>query len=230
MYAWSLGHIYTTWDGSDSDLQLKCGWLSQMVNISLFQFYGLCLKGFGSENGPLLRRSKSVPMRQQVLSQQIMVRPAPEYQTNHMLQLPKSSYPIGMHTLKYTHQTFVDGQTDHMTWVSQVLLQKRKGPCHMVEWGCDTESCVLSLSSFSHLSFPSAKSNTDCKWRVRRKPRVSVCESECVCLPRRWGAQTFIQSLAQCSLCRKDIRNKKQTWRFRSRLPELLRKTFRWCH
>lgn len=42
----------------------KCGWLSQTVNISLFQFYGLCLKGFGSENGPLLKRRKSVPMRQ----------------------------------------------------------------------------------------------------------------------------------------------------------------------
>lgn len=50
---------------------LKCGWLSQMANISLFQFYRSCLKGFGLENRPLLKRRKSVPIRQQILSQQI---------------------------------------------------------------------------------------------------------------------------------------------------------------
>lgn len=56
--------------------------------------------------------------------------------------------------------------------------------------------------------------------------RVSHCLSDC-CLS---DSQSFIQPLAQCSLCRKDIRNKKQTWRFRSRRPELWRKTFRGCH
>ena len=30
-----------------------------MANLALFQFYGLCLKGFGSKNGPLLERRKS---------------------------------------------------------------------------------------------------------------------------------------------------------------------------
>lgn len=55
---------------------------------------------------------------------------------------------------------------------------------------------------------------------------VSHCLSDC-CLS---DSQSFIQPLAQCSLCRKDIRNKKQTWRFRSRRPELWRKTFRGCH
>lgn len=57
-------------------------------------------------------------------------------------------------------------------------------------------------------------------------PCVSHCLSDC-CLS---DSQSFIQPLAQCSLCRKDIRNKKQTWRFRSRRPELWRKTFRGCH
>lgn len=52
----------------------------------------------------------------------------------------------------------------------------------MVEWGCDTEPRVHSLPSLSHKSSPSANSNTDGKWRVKRKQSVSVCVSVCVFL------------------------------------------------
>lgn len=52
----------------------------------------------------------------------------------------------------------------------------------MVERSCDTEPCVLSLPSLSHIPFPSANSNTDCKRRVRGRQSVSMCESVCVFL------------------------------------------------
>lgn len=107
--------------------------------------------------------------------------PAPECQADRMLQLPKSSDPLGVHAPQYSHQTLTGRQEDrHKTWVSKVLLTKREGPCHMVEWGCDIEPCVRSLPSLSHISFPSANSNTNGKWRVRGKQSVSVCESVCV--------------------------------------------------
>lgn len=40
--------------------------------------------------------------------------PAPECQADHMLQLPKSSHPLGVHTPQYSHQT-LNRQTGRQT-------------------------------------------------------------------------------------------------------------------
>lgn len=89
----------------------KCAWLSQMVHILLFPFYGSCLKGFGSENRRLLQRTKSASIRQWVSSQHILVCPTPECQAHHLLQSQKNC-PMSM---ACTHlsmtQTLLDRQT-----------------------------------------------------------------------------------------------------------------------
>lgn len=100
------------------------------------------------------------------------------------------------------------------TWVSVCLPPLPPSVCGHITVSLVCLSVCLSLCMFVYVCPPPP---SEC---------VSHCLSE-YCLS---DSQSFIQPLAQCSLCRKDIRNKKQTWRFRSRRPELWRKTFRGCH
>lgn len=157
----------------------KCGWLSQMVNVSLFWFYGSCLKGFGSENGPLIERRKSAPGRQLVLSQQIMVCPAPECQGNYFSDCSTHSTWSAHHTY-ICPQTLNFRQTDRQTDMQTDGSAKKASACatvamcHRVKpW---PEPCVLPFPSLI-LSSLLANSNSCYKWRVKRKQSGHVCES-----------------------------------------------------
>lgn len=101
-------------------------------------------------------------------------------------QIIYRSCPIGMNTPKYEHQTCIDTQTRrrrgrHMTWASKVLLGKWKGPRYMVEWGCGTEPCALSLPSLTHLC-PASVAMPPASWGGEEKARVWACMSLWVCV------------------------------------------------
>lgn len=106
-----------------------------MVNISLFRFYGSCRKGFGSENGPVLRKGEPVPVRQEALSQQS--RQPLRVRSHSLLRLviPPDHAPVN--AARQRHEVAKKG--------------KRVG---------DTEP---ALSLVPHVPFPSANSDAEHK-------------------------------------------------------------------
>lgn len=139
----------------------KSGWLSHIVNISLFWFYGSCRKGFSSENVPLLLKGESLfPRgRKKYWVSKCYVQHL-SFGSHLLLLLSHPfllAYPLPNMPLNNYRQ--IDSQHE--------LANKGKSAVLI-------ESCVGSLL-LSHILFPGANSNTECKWGVRRKLSESVC-------------------------------------------------------
>lgn len=140
-----------------------------------------CVWGFGSENGPLLKKEKVCSHEARYwVSKFWFIQPQNVRQT--ICCSYKWSHSVGMHTPTCTHQTFIDRQTDRQTHTmsQQSLSTEEKGSCRTMRLWLRALSSSLAFS-FSFI-FPSANSNTDYKWIVRRKQSmklvwVSVCVS-----------------------------------------------------
>lgn len=154
------------------------------------------------------------------MSQQIMVCPPPKHQANFLLQSWQNHPTPPAHT----YLSMPDKQA--ALYHESAKLSRREGVIIVVERGCESGS-----TSFPHLFILTYLSLVPIATQIAKEERGAWTMWVCVSLDVRLcllsGLQSFIQPLAQCGLCRKDIRNKKQTGRFRSRQPELLRKTFR---